>query len=128
MIWGGLGSISLFCTGRFWIDVRTILGSKIELVPLSIRKIDVFDDFWVKHRVGTFFEPENRCFRRFLGQKSSWYLFRTGKSMFSTIFGSKIELVTLSNRKIDVFDDFSRTFIQEAPFTKLLTSTSLKII
>ena len=36
----------------------------------------------------------------------SWYLFRTAKSMFSTIFGSKIELLPLSNRKIDVFDHF----------------------
>ena len=66
----------------------------------------VADDFWFKNRVGTSFEPQNRCFRRFLGQKSSWYLFRTAKSMFLTIFGSKIELVPLSNRKIDVFDDF----------------------
>ena len=39
---------------------------------LSNRKIDVFDDFWVKNRVGTSLEPQNRCFRRFWGQKSSW--------------------------------------------------------
>ena len=52
------------------------------------------------------FEPQNQCFRRFLGQKSSTHLFRTAKSMFSTIFGSKIEYVPHSNRKIDVFEDF----------------------
>ena len=40
------------------------------------------------------------------GLKSCWYLFRTAKSMFSNIFGSKIELVPLSNRKIDVSDEF----------------------
>ena len=36
-----------------------------DVVHVSNLKIDVFDDFWVKNRVGTSFEPENRCFRRF---------------------------------------------------------------
>ena len=67
----------------------TIFRSKIEYVPLSNRKIDVFEDFWVKNRVRTSFEPQNRCFRRFQGQKLSTYLIRTVKSMSSTIFGSK---------------------------------------
>ena len=90
----------------------------MELILLSNRKIDVFDVFWVKNRVGTFFEPQNRCFRRILGQKSSWYLFRTAKLMFSTTFGSKIELVPLSNRKIDVFEEFrvkNRLSIENPP-------------
>ena len=56
-----------------------------DFVPLWDRKIDVFDDFRVKNRVCTSFEPEIRCFRRFSGQKSSTYLFRTAKSMFSMI-------------------------------------------
>ena len=65
-------------TGLSWIDVRTLMsylsrnvklmfstifGSKIELVPLLNRKIDVFDEFWVKIRVGTSSEPQNRCFQ-----------------------------------------------------------------
>ena len=79
----------LFRTAKLMFS--TIFGSKFELVPLSNRKIDVFDDSWVKIRVGTSFEPQNRFFRRFLGQKSSWYLFRAAKSMFSTIFRLKIE-------------------------------------
>ena len=81
----------------------TICRSKIELVPLSSRKIDIFDNFLVKNRASNSSEPQNRFFQRFFGQKLSWYLCLTGKSTFSTIFGSKIELVTLSNRKIDFF-------------------------
>ena len=51
---GGLGEKSMF---------SRMFGSKIELIPLSNRKIDVFKDFGVTNRVGTSFEPQNRCFR-----------------------------------------------------------------
>ena len=74
----------------------------------------------LKNRVGTSFEPENRCFRRFWGQKSNSYLFRIAKSMFSTILGSKIEFVPLSNRKIDVFDDFGVKNHQPCEMVKFL--------
>ena len=52
------GVMQQVLTGRSWIDVRND-----DVVPLSNRKIDVFDDFWVENRVGTSFEPQNRCFR-----------------------------------------------------------------
>ena len=68
-----------------------------------------------------------RCASDFRVKKSSWHIFRTAKSIFSTIFwsknrvdtsiesqnrsfrrlsGQKIDLAHLSNRKIDLFDDF----------------------
>ena len=58
-------STYLFRTAKSMFS--TIFGSKIEYVPLSNRKIDVLDDFWVKNRVRTSFEPQNRCFRGFSG-------------------------------------------------------------
>ena len=59
------GAADFVLGGWFWVaDEKssksmflTIFGSKIELVPLSNRKIDVFDDFRVKNRVRTSFEP-----------------------------------------------------------------------
>ena len=44
------------------------------------------------------------------------YLSRTAKSMFLTIFGSKIELVTLLSRKIDVSEDFWVKIIENDSF------------
>ena len=55
-----------------------------------MRKILIDRVMLPKPRSCTSLKLENRCFRRFFGQKSSTYLFRTAKSMFSTILGSKI--------------------------------------